>query len=153
VQVPTSGPAQANFGDNGNDELLMCHTLIVLSSDESEDEADVESWSLEGEGLMTLFAKMDDESSEDDLDYFMALDLAIAQSSSKAAPTEAESSPRIAPAELWGKRRIGVSKRSVGMLGESSQITRVPRRCHRMGMERSRPRDVSHPNLGVQTRA
>ena len=48
--------------------------LIVLSSDES----DVGSWSSEGEKLISPFARMDDESSEDDLDYFVALDLFVA---------------------------------------------------------------------------
>jgi hypothetical protein len=80
----------------------MCQSLIVLSCDESEDESDVESWSLEGKGFLSPFARMDDESLEDDLDYFMALDLAVA-----------ESSPRVALVELQGKRRIKVSKRSV----------------------------------------
>src|SRR5688572_21663243 len=108
----------------------MCQSLIVLSCDESEDESDVESWSLEGKGFLSPFARMDDESLEDDLDYFMALDLAVA-----------ESSPRVALVELQGKKRIGVSKRSVGMLGESLQRTGVPQRCRRMGMERSHPRD------------
>ena len=68
------GTAQANFGDNGNGKLLMCQSLIVLSSDEY----DVDSWSSKGEELMSPFARMDDESSEDDLDYFMALDLSVA---------------------------------------------------------------------------
>jgi hypothetical protein len=101
-----SGPAQANFGDNGNGELLMCQSLIVLSSDES----DVESWSSEGEGLMSPFARMENESLEDDLDYFMALDLAVVESSPRVAPTVTESSSRVAPAKLWDKGRIGMSK-------------------------------------------
>jgi hypothetical protein len=36
----------------------------------------------EGGGLVSSFAGMDDDSSEDDLDYFMALDLSIAESPS-----------------------------------------------------------------------
>jgi hypothetical protein len=97
-----SGPAQANFGDNGNDELLTCQNLIVLSSDESN----LDSWSSEGEGMVIPFAGMDDESLEDDLDYFMTVDLAVAESSPMVAPTAAESSPRVGPIELRGKRRI-----------------------------------------------
>jgi hypothetical protein len=111
-------PVQANFGDNGNDELLMCQSLIVISSDESDDESNIESWSSEGEGLMSPFARMDDGSSEDDLDYFMALDLAVVESLLRVAPTAMDLSPRVALAELRGKRRVEVSKRSVGMLGE-----------------------------------
>jgi hypothetical protein len=93
----------------------MCRSLIVLSNDEYEDESYVGSWSLEGKGFLSTFARMDDESLEDDLDYFMALDLAVV-----------ESSPRVAPIELRDKRRIGVSKQSVGMMGESLQSTGVP---------------------------
>ena len=114
AQVPVSRPAQANFGDNGNDELLMCQSLIVLSSDES----DVGSRSSKGEGLMSPFARVGDKSLEDDLDYFMALDLAVVESLLRVAPTAMDLSPRVALAELRGKRRVEVSKRSVGMLGE-----------------------------------
>jgi hypothetical protein len=79
------GPAQAYFGDNGNDKSLMCQSLIVLSSGES----DVDPWSSESEGLLSPFARMDDDSSEDVLDYFMALDLSLVESSPKVAPTVA----------------------------------------------------------------
>ena len=40
---------------------------------------------------MSLFAKMDDESLEDDIDYFMVLDLFVVESSPRVAPTVAES--------------------------------------------------------------
>jgi hypothetical protein len=97
-----SGPSQANFDDNENDESLMCRSVIVLSSDESDDEYDVESWPSEGEGLRP-FTEMDDESSEDDLDYFVALDLSFAESPSRFAPTVVvETSPRVASSEPWG---------------------------------------------------
>jgi hypothetical protein len=69
---------------------------------------------------MCLFAGIDDESSEDDLDYFVVLDLSVAESPPRVAPTAVVSSPKVVPNELRGKRRIRVSKRSVGMLGESS---------------------------------
>jgi hypothetical protein len=103
----------------------MCQSVIVLSSDESDDESDVESWPSEGEGLVSPFAGMDNESSEDDLDYFVALDLSVTESLPMVAPTALASSPRAAPCELQGKRRIGVPKQSVRMLGESSQGTAV----------------------------
>jgi hypothetical protein len=95
----------------------MCQSVIILSSDESDDGSDVESWPSEGEGLMSPFARMDDESSKDDLDYFVALDLSVAESSPRVTPTTtAGTSPRVAPGEPRGQRRIGVSKRNVGML-------------------------------------
>jgi hypothetical protein len=52
----------------------MCRSLIVLSSGKS----DFDPWSSESEELLSPFARMDDESSEDDLDYFVALDLFVA---------------------------------------------------------------------------
>jgi hypothetical protein len=110
----------------------MCPTVIVLSSDESDDEShdesDVGSWPSEGEGLMNPFAGMDDESSEDDLDYFVALNLSVTESPPRIAPTVVASLPRVVPDELWDKRRIEVLKRSVGMLGECSEGTGVSRR-------------------------
>jgi hypothetical protein len=84
----------------------MCQSLIVLSSDES----DVGSRSSKGEGLMSPFARVGDKSLEDDLDYFMALDLDVAESSPRVASTAVESSSSVALAELQGKRRIRVSK-------------------------------------------
>jgi hypothetical protein len=106
-----SGPAQANFDDNENDELLMCQSVIILSSDESDDGSDVESWPSEGEGLMSLFARMDNESLKDDLDYFVALDLSVTESLPRVTPTTvAGTSPKVAPGEPRGQRRIGVSK-------------------------------------------
>jgi hypothetical protein len=45
-------------------------------------------------------------------------------------------SPRVAPGEPQGQRRIGVSKRSAGMLGESLQGIGVLQRHRRMEMER-----------------
>jgi hypothetical protein len=62
---------------------------------------------------MCLFAGIDDESSEDDLDYFVVLDLSVAESPPRVAFIAVVSSPKVAPDELRGKRRIGVSKRSV----------------------------------------
>jgi hypothetical protein len=76
---------QANLDDNTNDDMLVCGNVVILSSDASE-ESDVGSWSSEGEELGSLFAWIDDESSEDDLDYFVVLDLAVAESPLKVAP-------------------------------------------------------------------
>jgi hypothetical protein len=84
MQVPASGPAQANLDDNENDESLVCGSVVILSSDAS-DESDVESWSSEGDGLGNPFVGIDDKSSKDDLDYFVALDLSVAESPSRVA--------------------------------------------------------------------
>jgi hypothetical protein len=125
----------------------MCQSVIILSSDESDDESDdgsdVESWPSEGEGLMSPFAGMDDESSKDDLDYFVALDLSVAESSPRVTPTTtAGTSPRVAPGEPRGqvKKDWGV-KMKCGNAGESSQDIGDRRRCRQMGMERSHLRN------------
>jgi hypothetical protein len=94
----------------------MSQSVIILISDAS-DGFDIESWSSEGEVLVSPFTGMDDESLEDDLDYFVALDLSVAETPS-----------RVAPGEPWGQKKIGMSKQSVGIIGESSQGIRVPRR-------------------------
>jgi hypothetical protein len=117
-------PVQADFSDDGNDKSLMCRSLIVLSSGES----DVDPWSSESEKLLSPFARMDDESSEDDLDYFMVLDLSIVESSPRVASTAAESSSTVASTAARSKRRNRVPKQSVGTLGESSQGVGGPRR-------------------------
>jgi hypothetical protein len=94
---------------------------------------------VEGEEWMSLFARMEDESSEDDLDYFMALDLSVAESSPRVAPTVAESLSRVGSNAPRVKRRIGVSKQSVGIIGDPSQGIGVPLRRRCMGMERYHP--------------
>jgi hypothetical protein len=102
TQVPTSGLAQANLDDKANDDMLVCENVVILSSDAS-DESDVGSWSSEGEGLGSPFAWIDDESSEDDLDYFAALDLAISESLLKVAALEAVTTlVGVAPSEPRG---------------------------------------------------
>jgi hypothetical protein len=55
---------------------------------------------------MSPFSRMDDESSEDDLDYFMALDLSIMKSSPRVAPTTVESSSRVAPTAAESSSRV-----------------------------------------------
>jgi hypothetical protein len=59
---------------------------------------------------MSPFARMDDESLKDDLDYFMALDLFVAESSPRVALTIVETSSWVAPTVLQGRRKIRVSK-------------------------------------------
>jgi hypothetical protein len=49
-------------------------------------------------------------------------------------------SGEVAPDEPRGRKKIGVLKQSVRMVGECSQGIGVSRRHHRIGMERSRLR-------------
>jgi hypothetical protein len=84
VQVSASGPAQANRDDNANVDILMDGNVVFLSSD-SSDESNVGLWSSAGQKLGSPFAWID-ESSEDDLDYFVALDVATTESPLRVAP-------------------------------------------------------------------
>jgi hypothetical protein len=76
---------------------------------------DFYSWSLGSEGLLSPFARMDDESSEEDLDFFVVLDVSAARSKT------AESSSRVSSTAARGKRRVGVPKRRLGSTGEPPQ--------------------------------
>jgi hypothetical protein len=60
---------------------------VFLSSDASG-ESHVGSWSFEGGKLGSPFSWVDDESSEDELDYFVAFDLAVVESPLRVAPCE-----------------------------------------------------------------
>jgi hypothetical protein len=103
----------------------MCRKF---DSSDTSDESDVELWSSEGEGMVSTLAGMDDESSEDDLDYFVALDLSVAESPSRVAPLRRWGLHPGLPRVKSGSEKIGVSKQSVEMLGESLQGIGVPRR-------------------------
>jgi hypothetical protein len=69
-----------------NDDILVDGNVVFLSSDASG-EYDVGSCSSEDEKLGSLFTWIDDESSEDNLDYFAALDLAATESPLRVAPS------------------------------------------------------------------
>jgi hypothetical protein len=102
------------------------------------------SWSSEGGELGRPFSWVD-ESSEDELDYFAALDLAAAESLLWSTPREAlVASIGASPGESQRRKKMGVSKQSV------SESLRCVRRHCRMGMKRSRLR--SGPRLDQGTR-
>jgi hypothetical protein len=71
---------------------------------------------------------MDDESSKENLNFFVALDLCATES------RMTESSSRDLLTETIGKRRVRVPKRRVGTVGEPSRSTGGSQRRHRMGM-------------------
>jgi hypothetical protein len=68
-----------------NGDILMDGNAVSLSINTSG-ESDAGLWSSEGGELGSPFSWIDDESSEDDLDYFAALDLAAAESPLRVAP-------------------------------------------------------------------
>jgi hypothetical protein len=79
---------QVNPDDVMSDDVLMDANAMSLSGNVSG-ESDFGLWSSEGGKLGSPFSWTDDESSEDDLDYFAALDLAAAESPLRTVPREA----------------------------------------------------------------
>ena len=76
TQVSTSGPAQATPTDVDINFVAAANAMPIngnLSGSETE------SWSLDGDDFGSLFSWIE-ESSDEDLDYFAALDLAAAES-------------------------------------------------------------------------
>jgi hypothetical protein len=91
-----------------SDDVMMDANAMSLSGNVSG-ESDFGSWSSEGGNLGSPFLWMDDESSEDDLDYFAALDLAAVESSLGTAPHEAlVTSIGAFSGDLRGRKRWGV---------------------------------------------
>jgi hypothetical protein len=104
-----------------NDDILMDGNVVSLSSNVSR-ESDAGSCCLEGGKLGSPFSWIVDKSSEGDLDYFAALDLAAVESPLRVAPREAPvTSNGALPGDPRGRKKIGVSKQNVG---ESSQGVR-----------------------------
>jgi hypothetical protein len=107
VQVSVSGPAQANPDDVEINDILMDVNATFLSGNVSE-RSDFGSWSLEEGELWSPFSWVD-ESSEDDLDYFAALDL-VASESLRSIPREVLATSTDAGVEDSRQRRMVVSK-------------------------------------------
>jgi hypothetical protein len=106
VQVPTCGPAQATPADNTN----FVATATVVSANDSLSGSESGSFSSDGE-FGSPFS-WTEESSDEDLDYFVALDVAAAGSSPRLEGGEVSDLPPSARIER--RRRKVVSKHSVG---------------------------------------
>jgi hypothetical protein len=89
------------------------------------------SWSSDGDEFGSPFS-WTEESSEEDLDYFAALDLVVSESPLRLDTREALATSGGARAEDSHRRRV-VSKQNIGETSRSG-------RRRRMGMERSRLR-------------
>jgi hypothetical protein len=88
-----------------NDDILMDGNAVSFSINASE-ESDVGSC-LQRVG--SPFSWIDDESLEDDLDYFAALDLAEAESPLRVAPCDAPVTLYdVLPGDLGGEKRWGI---------------------------------------------
>jgi hypothetical protein len=122
VQVPTFGPAQATAADNTD---FVAASTIVSVNDSLFGSV---SKCFESDGESGRSFPWTEESSDEGLDYFVALDVAAAETSSRVEG--AGDLPSASTGCSW--RRV-VGKRSVGEFSRSG-------RHHRMGMERGRLR-------------
>jgi hypothetical protein len=124
VQVPTFGPAQATAIGNAN--FVAAATVVPV--DDNLSGSGSECFVSDGESRSSF--SWTEESSDEGLDYFAALDVATAESSLRVEVGEATDLPS---ARTNYRRRRVVSKHSVG------EVSRSGRR-RRIGMERDRLR-------------
>jgi hypothetical protein len=127
VQVPTSQPAQATPIDDIN--FVAAAHAVPVSGNLSSSKA--ESWSSDGGEFGSSFL-WTEESSDEDLDYFVALDMATTKSLPQPEVREVSAPLTGAITEERRWRRV-VSKHNVGEMSRSG-------RRRQMGMERSRLR-------------
>jgi hypothetical protein len=126
ARVPTSGPALATPTDDTN----FVAAANAVPANDSLSGSEFGSWSSDGGEFGSPFS-WTEESSDEDLDYFAALDVAAAESSPRLEVREALDPP--ASARTDRRRRRVVSKHSVGEMSRSGWR-------RRMGMERTRLR-------------
>jgi hypothetical protein len=119
-----TGPTQENFGLLGKGIEIFGAAESVTSlrcrspTGFSDGDSDFDSWSSGSEGLLSPFARMNEESSEEDLDFFVGLDVSEAESRMW------ESSSRVPLIVVRSKRRVGVPKRRLGITSEPSKAPR-----------------------------
>jgi hypothetical protein len=123
VEVPTFGPAQATTTDNTN---FAAETSISVPADDEVLGSMSKCFESDGEsGSSFLWTE---ESSDEGLDYFVALDVATAETSPRVVGAE-----DLPGASTGYRRRRAVAKRRV------SELSRSGRR-HRSEMESGRLR-------------
>jgi hypothetical protein len=120
---------QANPDDVDTNDILIAANATSLSGNVSEG-SELGSWSSDEEEFGSPFSWVE-ESFEEDLDYFAALDLVVSESLPRYVPREALVTSADARVEDSRRQRVVVSKQGTG---ESSRNGRR----RRMGMERSR---------------
>jgi hypothetical protein len=135
-------PVQANFGflDKGKEIVGAAECVTLLSHwspiECSGEDSEFSSWLLGREGWLSPFTKMDEESSEEDLDFFVALDVSVVESR-----MEEESSSRVSIPVTKNKWKIvGVLKRRLGSAEALARGGKGSRRRHCMGLGGPRPR-------------
>jgi hypothetical protein len=122
VQVPTFGPAQATAADYT--DFVAASTVVPADDNLFGSMSDY----FESDGESRSLFPWTEESSDEGLDYFVALDVAAAVTSPCM-----EGAGDLPSVGVGCRRRRVVGKHSVGEFSRSG-------RCRRMGMERGRLR-------------
>jgi hypothetical protein len=122
-----AGPAQAT-PDDVDTNILTVANATPFNGNVSYG-SETESWSLDKDNFGRSFSWIE-ESSEEDLDYFVALDLAASESPLQPDAREVSATPTRVIAEDPRRRKV-VSKQSISGMSQSG-------RRRRMGMEQSR---------------
>jgi hypothetical protein len=128
------GPTQANFGFLDKEKEIVgaveCVTPLSFRSPMglSDEGYEFDSWSSSSEGRLGPFAKMDEESLEEDLDFFIVLDVSATES------RMGKSSSRAPMTVVKSKRRVDVPKQRLGNAGAPPRGGEGSRRCHHMGL-------------------
>jgi hypothetical protein len=102
--------------------------------------SETESWSSDGDEFGSQFSWIE-ESSDEDLDYFSALDLAAAGSSPQPEVREESAPPVGAIAKDHHQRKV-VSKQSVGVMSQSGRHRRMGMEWSRLRLDRGSQRDL-----------
>jgi hypothetical protein len=94
---------------------VLRHCFVGVQQGLATRGSDFDSWSSGSEGLLSPFARMDDESSKEDLDFVVPLDVSATESRT------GDPSSRVSPIVARSKRRVGVLKRRLGTAVEPPQ--------------------------------
>lgn len=95
---------------------------------------------------MSPFAKMDEKSSEEDIDFFVALDVA---SRVEAGVNQGLSSRAPIPATKGKRNHVGIPKRRLGSVDASAHGGKGGRRRWRMGLGGHRSQVLLYEALGM----
>jgi hypothetical protein len=140
AQVPTFGPAQATA--TGNTNFVAAAT--VVPADDNLYGSGSECFESDGESGSSF--SWTEEFSDEGLNYFAALDVAVAESSPRVEVGEAADLPS---ARTKYRRRGVVSKHSVGEVSRSGRRRRIGMERDRLRVDRIGKRELLSPPIGT----
>jgi hypothetical protein len=142
VQVPTSGPMQATPTDGVN----FVAAVDAVPANDIFSGSESGSFSFDGGEVESPFS-WTKESSDEDLDYFAALDVAAVESSSRLEMGEALDPP--VGARIERHRRKVVAKHSVGESSRSGRRRRMGLERTHLRVDRGSQRDLLSSSFGM----